>query len=113
MTETLGERWAQHMRSGSSRILQLAGPTESLSPLRRPFFDAFRIMEASRAILYGDGTFLSQDEWLYYDSNPTTGKQGKTDALHSILTLVIQTSSFSKMYSGIKHELQCVSLIND
>lgn len=54
--------------------------------------------------MYGDGTFLSQDAWLYYDTNRTTEKQGKTDPLHSILTLVIQTSSFSKLYSGIKNE---------
>lgn len=91
----MGDRWAQHMRYGTSRLLQLAGPTESLSPLHQTLFEAFRVLEATRAVMYGDGTFLSQSAWLSYHPNPATTISGTCDPMTSIHTLIIQTSAFS------------------
>jgi hypothetical protein len=51
---------------GLLTLLLLAGPAHSSTSLRQMLFDAFRILEANRAILLGDGTFLSQHIWVLH-----------------------------------------------
>ncbi|KAM5370890.1 hypothetical protein ACJZ2D_008323 [Fusarium nematophilum] len=93
LSETSGERWVQHMLYGTSRMFQLAGSSVQLSHLGEKLFAAFRALEASRAIIYGDGTFLSQEQWLkrqpFFPPQPS-------DPMETTLELSLQVSSFSK-----------------
>ncbi|KND91844.1 hypothetical protein TOPH_03447 [Tolypocladium ophioglossoides CBS 100239] len=98
ISETSGDGWAKHMLYGTSKMLQLAGPAEQLSSLRRQLFGAFRLLEASRAILYGEDTFLSQDKWLHFQTGYAVAGNSFPDPMESILTLIIQISSFNKRF---------------
>ncbi|KAJ6784403.1 hypothetical protein PWT90_09464 [Aphanocladium album] len=98
MSGTLGDQWAQHMRQGLSTILRLTGPVTSRSSLSQTFLDAFRVMEATRAVMYGDGTFLSQDAWLHHYSSPKPRGYSVSDPMRGIATLIIQTASFAKNF---------------
>ncbi|KAH8903621.1 hypothetical protein BR93DRAFT_884966 [Coniochaeta sp. PMI_546] len=97
ISESSGDSWAQHMCYGTSKILQMAGPTKSSSSLRRTLFDAFRVLEATRAIMYGDETFLSQDTWLSYHPSSGLKQSGAPDLMETIYTLMIQASSFANV----------------
>lgn len=80
---------------GTSKVLQLAGPDAAdLSPLQRRLFNAFRVLEANRAIMYGDGTFLSESKWTLL-SNTCSTQFGVPDAMAEVIELMIQTSSYS------------------
>lgn len=95
MAEPTGDGWAKHMFYGTSKVLQLAGPDANLSTLQKRLFNAFRVLEANRAILYGDGTFLSKGRWSLNKRIRT--KQDKIpDPMTEITELMIQTSRFSK-----------------
>jgi hypothetical protein len=95
MADSSGDGWAKHMFYGTSKVLQLAGPDAHTSPLRQRLFNAFRVLEANRCILYGDNTFLSESRWSLHNS--TGYKQGEIpDSMTQITELMIQTSSFSK-----------------
>lgn len=81
------------MYYGTSEMMQLEGPVEPPSPLRQTLFDAFRIMETIRAIIYGDGTFLSQD------ARPSLAStiSGWSNQMETIQTHMIETATFSKL----------------
>ncbi|KAL7947116.1 fungal-specific transcription factor domain-containing protein [Trichoderma barbatum] len=94
MSESSGEGWAKHMFYGTSKVLQLAGPNARASPLRQRLLNAFRVLEANRAILYGDATFLSESKWKLQNNSKV--KQAEApDFMASITELMIQTSAFS------------------
>jgi hypothetical protein len=94
LSDDSGEGWVKHMLYGTSKMLQLAGPSDCMSPIRRMFYDMFRVLEASRALLYNEETILSQEGWLQLQktlsSNATRWKP-----MEEIVTLMIQTSAFS------------------
>lgn len=95
MAEPSGEGWAKHMFYGTSKVLQLAGPDAQQSTLQKRLLSAFRVLEANRAILYGDDTFLSKGRWSLNDRIRT--KEAKIpDPMTEITELMIQTSRFSK-----------------
>ncbi|KAG7051933.1 fungal specific transcription factor domain-containing protein [Colletotrichum scovillei] len=95
MTETSGDMWAKHMLYGTARIIQSIAATSRSCQLDKRLFGAFRSLEANRAILYGENTFLSQEPWLKSRrelvANP--GSQVET-----IFDLLIEISSFSKAF---------------
>lgn len=95
MAESSSDGFAKHMLYGTSKVLQLTGPNAHPSTLQKRLLNAFRVLEANRAILYGDGTFLSEDEWSF--NNRARTKQAiAPDPMADIIELMIQTSSFSK-----------------
>ncbi|KXH33569.1 hypothetical protein CNYM01_08772 [Colletotrichum nymphaeae SA-01] len=95
MTETSGDMWAKHMLYGTARIIQSVMATSTSCQLDKRLFGAFRSLEANRAILYGENTFLSQEPWSKSRqelvANP--GSQVET-----IFDLLIEISSFSKAF---------------
>lgn len=44
-------------------MLQLTGLSGCMSSPRRIFYDLFRVLEASRALLYDEETILSPEYW--------------------------------------------------
>ncbi|KAL6894891.1 fungal-specific transcription factor domain-containing protein [Trichoderma evansii] len=95
MAEPSGDRWAKHMFYGTSKVLQLAGPDAHQSTLQKRLLSAFRVLEANRAILYGDDTFLSKGRWSL--NNRIRTKEAEIpDPMSEITELMIQTSRFSK-----------------
>lgn len=84
------------MCHGTAKLLQLQGPIDSLSPLDKILFDGFRVLEAIRAIMYGDETFLSQDVWQQHRPGPTSEGVDWSDPMEMVHRLVIQVASFSK-----------------
>ncbi|CAG5158150.1 uncharacterized protein ALTATR162_LOCUS5008 [Alternaria atra] len=98
ISETSGERFAQHMLLGMLRLLQLNGPVQSWAYLRRKLVDAFRVLEANRAILFGNGTCLSQPVWLLSQPGITARENIFSDPTEAILVLKIQMASFSKRF---------------
>ena len=101
VSETSGERWAKHMFHGTSKILALIGPTQLSTVMRQKLFDAFRILEANRAILFGDDTFLSQPGWTSHRSNKQDlSFQGHSlwDPMDTIFELKLRVAAFSKRY---------------
>ncbi|KAJ5971288.1 uncharacterized protein N7479_001206 [Penicillium vulpinum] len=100
LSDDSGEGWVKHMLYGTSKMLQLAGPSDCMSPVRRMFYDLFRTLEASRALLYDDETILSQECW---DRLQTTlsSKATRWEPMDEIITLMIQTSAFSRRAGAI------------
>ncbi|KAL7920746.1 fungal-specific transcription factor domain-containing protein [Trichoderma austrokoningii] len=95
MVEPSGDGWVKHMLYGTSKVLQLAGPDAQQSTLQKKLFNAFQVLEANRAILYGDDTFLSQGKWSL--NKETKTKQAIfPDPMAKMIGLMIQTSNFSK-----------------
>jgi hypothetical protein len=93
MSETSGERWVKHMLYGTSRIIQSLGPTAQTSQIYRRLFEAFCQLEAHRAVLYGDDTFLSQDVWLKCHNHPAPNF---VDPIETGLGALVMMASFSK-----------------
>ncbi|UNI22373.1 hypothetical protein JDV02_008268 [Purpureocillium takamizusanense] len=91
MAEASGDGWATHMFYGTARVLQLAGPGQVL-PHRRGLFGAFRVLEATRAIIYGHDTFLSGDAWRSVVDGDAA------NPMVAVLDLMIRASSFSKRF---------------
>lgn len=90
MIEVSGGQWAKHMLYGTSKILDLSGTDSRSDYLRCQSFETFRLLEANRAILYGEDTVLSdytcKGQHDLITSNP----------LDEILNFMIKISSFSK-----------------
>ncbi|KAL3464718.1 hypothetical protein BJX64DRAFT_89043 [Aspergillus heterothallicus] len=61
LSDQSGEGWVKHMLYETSKMLQLAGPSGCMSSNRQSFFDLFRILEASRSMIYSEETILSQE----------------------------------------------------
>ena len=80
------------MLYGTCRIFQSKGP-EKLEPLSEWLFEAFRLLEASRAIIYGGSTFLSQDSWMKRKKTPA---KDPSDPMEPILEFLVQISTWSK-----------------
>ncbi|PTB61695.1 hypothetical protein BBK36DRAFT_1131177 [Trichoderma citrinoviride] len=80
---------------GTSKALQLAGRPALSSPLQQRLFSAFRVLEANRAILYGDVTFLSEHKWRLHHCTGN-GHTGPPDFMATMTELLIETSAFSK-----------------
>lgn len=101
MVDPSGAGWAKHMLSGTSQLLQLTGPQLEMSVLRKTFFELFRVLEANRAVLYGDGTMLSLPDWLALQQIQTSSRAADYWAsLDGILSLMIQTSAFNFRYDA-------------
>ena len=84
------------MSFGTSLILQLIGPTTQLSPLSEALFQAFRLLEANRLVLFGDESFLSKPAWVKYQRDlATTPRQS---LMNTTLEFMFQISSYSKQY---------------
>jgi hypothetical protein len=54
----------KHIFYGTSRILQLRGPSAHLTGAGRSFFLTVRLFEISRSCFYHEPTFLDQDAWV-------------------------------------------------
>lgn len=86
---------------GTSKMLQMTGPpdpSEEVPSLRRKLFDAFRVMEIHRTILYGDNSFLSQGVWPIYQKSVEWKKAQTPDFLETVLSSMMRASSFSTWY---------------
>ncbi|CAG9982571.1 unnamed protein product [Clonostachys byssicola] len=100
MSENSGDGWANHMSYGVSRILQAVKPVDDPSPLRMTLLDAFKTLEANRAILYGNGSFLGEECWSSHLPRPITQPPG---TMPSIIQLMLEVSSFSqRFFEGIE-----------
>ncbi|KAJ0420114.1 hypothetical protein BJY00DRAFT_143186 [Aspergillus carlsbadensis] len=95
LSDHSGEGWVKHMLYGTSKMLQLAGPGSCMSPLRRPFYDLFRVLEASRSLLYNEETILSQDCWIRFQRAGGSDITTRWEPMEEIITLMILTSAFS------------------
>lgn len=93
MSENSGDGWANHMSYGISRILHAVKPVDDPSPLRMTLLDAFQTLEANRAIIYGDGSFLVQKCWSSHLSGPNTQPPS---TMHSIIQLMLEVSDFNQ-----------------
>jgi hypothetical protein len=99
MSETSGERWAKHVVHGTSKMLALAGPTSLSTSLRQRLFDAFRVLEANRAIFFGDETFLAQPAWASHHPSRYSLLSGEgihRDPVDTIFSLKLRVATFSK-----------------
>ncbi|KAK8063737.1 hypothetical protein PG996_008389 [Apiospora saccharicola] len=93
MNGETGDGWLMHMVHGTANALQAAGPLACQSGLGLTFFLQARIFEASRALLLGEASFLSNPEWGY----PTRGTQSPEGSLENacldeILGIIVQCS---------------------
>jgi hypothetical protein len=75
-------------------LLQLVGPSRSMSPLRRAFYDIFRVCEASRALPHSETTILWDPTWLRFQQ-AQQGSRESWNPLEEITTLMIDTSAFN------------------
>ncbi|CAG8908917.1 unnamed protein product [Penicillium egyptiacum] len=94
LSDDSGEGWVKHMLYGTSKMLQLAGPSDCMSSARRTFYDLFRVLEASRALLYNEETILSQECWLRLQETLSSDAI-RWEPMEEIITLMIETSAFS------------------
>ncbi|CAI7616696.1 unnamed protein product [Penicillium discolor] len=100
LSDESGEGWVKHMLYGTSKMLQLAGPNDCMSSARRMFYDLFRVLEASRALLYNEETILSQECWLGLQKSLSSSAT-RWDPMEEIITLMIETSAFSLRVGAI------------
>ncbi len=99
MSEASGERWAKHVVHGTSTMLTLTGPTSLSTSLRQRLFDAFRVLEANRAIFFGDETFLTQSAWASHLPSRYSLSSGEGilwDPVETIFSLKLRVATFSK-----------------
>jgi hypothetical protein len=94
LSDDSGEGWVKHMLYGTSKMLQLAGPNDCMSPVRKMFYEMFRVLEASRALLYNEETILSQECWVRLQKT-LARNAARWDPMEEIITLMIQASAFS------------------
>jgi hypothetical protein len=62
-------------------------------------FDAFRVLEANRAVLFGDDTLLSQPTWVSHHTNfQDSGRHEFSlwDPTGTIYNLKLQVAAYSK-----------------
>lgn len=90
MAESSGNSFANHMVSGTSKVLVLLNPSHPLPLISKSLVDAFWILETNRAILFGDNIILPNElQWnLMRESWP--------DPMKKIIMLMMQTSTFAK-----------------
>ncbi|KID63407.1 C6 finger domain protein, partial [Metarhizium hybridum] len=99
MAEPSGDRWTRHMLYGTGRMLQLSNMSRGASPLKQMLFDAFQVLEANRAIMYGVETFLSENRWtvvrktLFLRAGQCAGLP-----MDDMITLMLYTASFSQSF---------------
>ncbi|KAL3485698.1 hypothetical protein BJX62DRAFT_32922 [Aspergillus germanicus] len=89
LSDHSGEGWVKHMLYGTSKMLQLTGPSSCVSPLRRAFYDLFRVLEASRSLLYNKETILSQNGWIWYQMVGGLDITTRWEPMEEIITLMI------------------------
>ncbi|OGE47451.1 hypothetical protein PENARI_c044G04319 [Penicillium arizonense] len=100
LSDDSGEGWVKHMLYGTSKMFQLAGPSDCMSSARRIFYDLFRILEASRALLYNEETILSQECWVLLQKT-LSSNASRWEPMEEIITIMIQTSTFSLRAAAI------------
>jgi hypothetical protein len=83
------------MVSGISKLLQLAGPENSLAVSRGAFFQVFRVLEATRAIIYGHHTILATPGWMGLQQESSSQTASSSKRMDEILSLMIRVSTFS------------------
>lgn len=98
MAEASGDGWATHMFYGTARVLQLAGPARVSLQQRRGLFGAFRVLEATRVIMYGEETFLAGEAWRGVTGVDDAEADCAANPMAEVLDLMIRASSFSKRY---------------
>lgn len=81
---------------GTSKMLQPMRNTIRSPSLRQKLFDAFRVLEINRAILYGEATMLSQGRWPISGDSVASETNDGWDSMGTVLTLMVNTSSFSQ-----------------
>ncbi|KAK6836389.1 hypothetical protein PG987_006884 [Apiospora arundinis] len=88
-----GDGWLMHMVHGTANALQAAGPQACKSGLGRSFFLQARIFEASRALLLGENTFLSDPGWegLTETDQAADGSSNRS-CLDIMLSIIVQCS---------------------
>jgi hypothetical protein len=85
------------MLYGTGKMLQLTQFAASPSPLKQMLFEAFQIMEANRAIMYGVDTFLSERHWVEVRRNRLLGSyQAVALPLNDMVDLIIHAASFTR-----------------
>ncbi|KFX86878.1 hypothetical protein V490_08756 [Pseudogymnoascus sp. VKM F-3557] len=94
LSDPSGEGWVKHMLHGTSMILRLSSPDKNMSSLRRTFYGIFRMLEASRALLYGEATILAEDSWVNFHKELVSADE-IWDPIEEILALMIRCSTFN------------------
>lgn len=90
LSDVSGDKWVMHMLYGCGRLLQLTKDSEA-DDSKEAFLEVFRVMELNRAIMYGNGTFLSQPEWT-----SRCRQAGEQTAWESITEMTNKVSSFNE-----------------
>lgn len=104
LSDPSGEGWVKHMLHGTSMILRLSRQDKNMSSLRRTFYGIFRMLEASRALLYGEATILSEDSWVNFHKELVSGDE-IWDPIEEILALMIRCSTFNLRCVSTTHSL--------
>ncbi|KAK8029686.1 hypothetical protein PG993_010977 [Apiospora rasikravindrae] len=88
-----GDGWLMHMVHGTASALQAAGPLACQSGLGLSFFLQARIFEASRALLLGERSFLSNPEWdRFTNTLPSVDGLLQRSRLDGMLDVIVQCS---------------------
>jgi hypothetical protein len=98
MADTSGDGWAKHMLYGTSRLLQATSPKQTSSQSRKAFLDIFRVFEANRVILYGEGTILASLDWAMIYQMDDHRPVDEWDTMGQISSLMVQISAFNIRY---------------
>ncbi|KAL5346425.1 hypothetical protein ACLOAV_008696 [Pseudogymnoascus australis] len=104
LSDPSGEGWVKHMLHGTSMILRLSRLDKNMSSLRRTFYGIFRMLEASRALLYGEATILSEVSWVNFHKKLVSGDE-IWDPIEEILALMIRCSTFNLRARQIVSEI--------
>lgn len=99
MYDVTGEGWVKHILYGTSKIMQLRGPTAHTNGPGRSFFLTFRVFEVCRALIYNDTTFLDQPSWRLLTKDIWSGQRGvEWHPKEALLDLMIPCSTLSMRY---------------
>ena len=103
LADSSGDAWPKHMLCGVSRILKNTRSVDGPSSLDRAFIEMFSILEANRAIMYGNTTMLADAEWE--PSRRLSIGDVAWCPMSEILTLVVCISTWSV---GFLEYCECV-----
>ncbi|KAK3614597.1 hypothetical protein LTR22_027726, partial [Elasticomyces elasticus] len=93
LADCSGDAWPKHMLCGVSRILKTTRSVDGRSSLDRVFIEMFSILEANRAIMYGNTTVLADAEWE--PSRRLSTGDVVWCPMSEILTLIVCISTWS------------------
>jgi len=98
MCDASGDSWIKHIQYGTSKLLQLRGPSALFSDSFRSFFFSVRVYEICRALIFNEETFLDEPGWKALTHQIWENAQSGWHPKEDLLGLMVSCISLNMRY---------------